>query len=84
MAKHIESLDILKGIIILLVLIRYAVQGVVSSQHLTISTEYSSIFILKQIIYGFYMPLFLVIAGLFIFSWSKKILRKPFHKRYYG
>lgn len=47
MAKHIEAIDVLKGIIILLVVIGHAVQGVVSSEHLTISTEYSSIFILK-------------------------------------
>ena len=58
MAKHIESIDILKGITILLVVIGHAVQGVVSSQHLTINTEYNSIFILKQIIYGFHMSLF--------------------------
>lgn len=72
MAKHIEAIDVLKGITILLVVIGHAVQGVVSSEHLTISTEYSSIFILKKIIYGFHMPLFFIIAGLFVSSWSKR------------
>ena len=54
MTKHIESIDVLKGITIILVVIGHAVQGVVSGQQLTINTEYSSIFILKQIIYGFH------------------------------
>lgn len=72
MTKHIESIDVLKGITIILVVIGHAVQGVVSSQHLTLNTEYSSIFILKQIIYGFHMPLFFIIAGLFINSWTKR------------
>ena len=76
MAKHIESIDVLKGITIILVVIGHAVQGVVSSQHLTLNTEYSSIFILKQIIYGFHMPLFFIIAGLFINSWVKKSFKE--------
>ena len=76
MAKHIESIDVLKGITIILVVIGHAVQGVVSSQHLTLNTEYSSIFILKQIIYGFHMPLFFIIAGLFINSWIKRSFKE--------
>lgn len=72
MTKYIESIDVLKGITIMLVVIGHAVQGVVSSQHLTINTEYNSIFILKQIIYGFHMPLFFIIAGLFVNSWVKR------------
>lgn len=83
MTKHIEAIDVLKGITIILVVIGHAVQGIISSQHLTINTEYNSIFILKQIIYGFHMPLFFIIAGLFINSWSKRnfkdaILQKIF------
>lgn len=76
MIKHIETVDILKGITIILVVIGHAVQGVVSSQHLTINTEYNSIFILKQIIYGFHMPLFFIIAGLFINSWVKRSFKE--------
>lgn len=76
MTKHIESIDMLKGITIILVVIGHAVQGVVSSQHLTINTEYNSIFILKQIIYGFHMPLFFIIAGLFINSWIKRSFKE--------
>lgn len=76
MTKYIESIDMLKGITIILVVIGHAVQGVVSSQHLTINTEYNSIFILKQIIYGFHMPLFFIIAGLFINSWIKRSFKE--------
>lgn len=76
MTKHIEAVDILKGITIILVVIGHAVQGVVSSQHLTLNTEYNSIFILKQIIYGFHMPLFFIIAGLFINSWVKRSFKE--------
>lgn len=76
MTKHIETIDILKGITIILVVIGHAVQGVASSQHLTLNTEYSSIFILKQIIYGFHMPLFFIIAGLFINSWVKRSFKE--------
>lgn len=72
MKKHIESIDMLKGMTIILVVIGHALQGVASSQHLTLSTDYNSIFILKQVIYGFHMPLFFIIAGLFISSWLKK------------
>lgn len=81
MAKHIESIDILKGVTILLVVIGHAVQGVVSSQHLTINTEYNSIFILKQIIYGFHMPLFFIIAGLFVASWSKRNFKEAISQK---
>lgn len=76
MTKHIEAIDILKGITIILVVIGHAVQGIVSGQHLTLNTEYSSIFILKQIIYGFHMPLFFIIAGLFINSWVKRSFKE--------
>lgn len=72
MTKHIEAIDILKGITIILVVMGHALQGIVSSQHLTINTEYNSIFILKQVIYGFHMPLFFIIAGLFINYWVKR------------
>lgn len=75
MTKHIEAIDILKGITIVLVVLGHAVQGVVSSQSLTINTEYNSIFILKQIIYGFHMPLFFIISGIFINSWTKKFFK---------
>lgn len=81
MTKHIESIDVLKGITIILVVIGHAVQGVVSSQQLTINTEYSSIFILKQIIYGFHMPLFFIIAGLFINSWVKRSFKEAISQK---
>lgn len=76
MAKHIEAIDMLKGITIILVVIGHALGGVIDSQHLTINTEYNSIFILKQMIYGFHMPLFFIIAGMFISSWIKRPLKE--------
>ncbi|WP_278849784.1 acyltransferase family protein [Megamonas funiformis] len=81
MTKHIESIDVLKGITIVLVVIGHAVQGVASSQHLTLNTEYNSIFILKQIIYGFHMPLFFIIAGLFINSWAKRSFKEAISQK---
>ena len=81
MTKHIESIDVLKGITIILVVIGHAVQGVVSGQQLTINTEYSSIFILKQIIYGFHMPLFFMIAGLFVNSWVKRSFKEAISQK---
>lgn len=83
MTKHIESIDVLKGITIILVVIGHAVQGVASSQNLTINTEYNSIFILRQIIYGFHMPLFFIIAGLFVDFWSKKFFKEAILQKIY-
>lgn len=76
MKEHIESIDILKGITIILVIVGHALQGILSTSNLTINMEYNTIFVLRQIIYGFHMPLFFIISGLFIDFWSKKNIKE--------
>ncbi len=51
MNKRIDSIDILKGITIILVVFGHAVQGIVDSDNLSLNTAFSSIYITKQVIY---------------------------------
>lgn len=71
MKKRIDTIDILKGITIILVVFGHAVQGIVDSNKLSLSTEYSSIFITKSVIYSFHMPVFFMISGFFLTKWIK-------------
>lgn len=87
-SKRVIWVDIAKGITILLVVFGHAVQGIVSSKGLDISGPNWSLFLGKQLIYGFHMPTFFVISGFFtgymhrkfIGSLSKKAVRllKPY------
>lgn len=72
--KRLISIDIAKGITILLVVFGHALQGVVDSNSLSFDSNNSSIYILKEVIYGFHMPAFFIISGLFLDSWVSKKL----------
>lgn len=71
MKKRIETIDILKGITITLVVFGHAAQGIIDSNNLSLKTNFSSIFITKEVIYGFHMPVFFIISGFFLTSWLK-------------
>lgn len=72
MNKRIDTIDILKGITIILVVFGHAVQGIVDSNNLSLNTDFSSIYITKQVIYGFHMPVFFIVSGFFLTKWLKK------------
>lgn len=70
--EHLKDIDIVKGIAIFLVVLGHAVQGIVSSNHITFFTQDASILVAKEVIYSFHMPLFFMVAGIFLEQWLKK------------
>ncbi|MGG5328990.1 acyltransferase family protein [Enterococcus sp. AZ163] len=79
--KRLISIDIAKGITILLVVFGHALQGVVDSNSLSLVSNNSSVYILKEIIYGFHMPAFFIISGLFLDSWLSKKLNRALKQK---
>ncbi|MDP4467183.1 acyltransferase family protein [Lacticaseibacillus paracasei] len=63
--KRVQWVDIAKGLTILLVVFGHALQGVVDSQSITLFSSANSLYIGKQIIYSFHMPLFFFLSGIF-------------------
>lgn len=72
MKSRINSIDIAKGLTIILVVLGHSLQGIVDSNSLSNNTDYPSIFFAKEIIYGFHMAAFFIISGLFSSYWVKK------------
>lgn len=79
--KHLESIDIVKGIAIFLVVWGHAVQGIASSQHITFLSDNASILIVKEIIYSFHMPLFFIVAGMFVKTWLDRPAKKAISQK---
>lgn len=63
--KRVIWVDIAKGITIFLVVFGHAVQGIVASKGIDISGPNWTLFLGKQLIYGFHMPTFFVMSGFF-------------------
>lgn len=76
-----DTIDILKGITIILVVFGHAVQGIVDSNNLSLNTAFSSFYITKQVIYGFHMPVFFIVSGFFLTKWLKKDRRTALKKK---
>lgn len=79
--QRVESVDLMKGIAILLVVLGHAI-GAITSSH-TIVNIPESFFISYEVIYSFHMPVFFLIAGLFIERWTRKGWREAFKKKIY-
>ena len=75
---RLKSIDIIKGIAIILVVFGHAVQGVVDSLHITVNSINCSILFAKLIIYSFHMPLFFFVSGIFADRWATKVLKSAF------
>lgn len=69
MKKRIKWIDISKGIGILLVIYGHALGGIMNS-NVSISTD--SLKIPYDIIYGFHMPLFFFLSGIFAVRWVRR------------
>lgn len=81
MKKRIDFIDIMKGFTILLVVFGHAVQGIIDSHNLSLNTDFSSIVITKEVIYGFHMPIFFIISGFFLTDWLKNNKRFALEKK---
>ena len=79
--QRVESVDLMKGIAILLVVLGHAI-GAVTSSH-TITDIPESFFISNGVIYSFHMPVFFLIAGLFIEKWTRQGWKEAFKKKIY-
>lgn len=66
MNDRIDFVDAMKGITIFLVVVGHAFQGMVSMLKATQYGDYSSVWYATEVIYSFHMPLFFLIAGLFV------------------
>lgn len=78
---RLNWVDNAKGIGILLVVLGHAFQGVIDSEGLT---NTSNIYFIKELIYGFHMPLFFLLSGLFYFSFQKKNIKQALFSKLYG
>lgn len=81
--KRVEWVDLAKGITILLVLFGHAVQGIIDSNNLTLDSNNSSLVIVKQLIYGFHMPLFFFLSALFtgfLYRSYKVVIKQKFKR----
>jgi len=74
--KHVrpryDAVDIAKGIGIILVVLGHAFQGVVTQYNIGRHSSDSYLYFIKMLIYGFHMPLFVFISGLFISGWVRR------------
>ena len=66
MDDRLGFVDAIKGITIFLVVLGHALQGIVSMLKATQYGDYSSVWYATEVIYSFHMPLFFLIAGLFV------------------
>lgn len=78
MTRRIDWVDIAKGIGVLFVVFGHAVQGVVDSQGLAYPNV---IWLTKNFIYSFHMPLFFFLSGLFIEKWLSLDIKTAVIKR---
>lgn len=69
MSKRIKWVDIAKGLGILLVIYGHALGGIMNS-NVTVTTQ--PLTIPYNVIYGFHMPLFFFLSGIFAVSWFQR------------
>ncbi|ARK33798.1 acyltransferase family protein [Lactiplantibacillus plantarum] len=69
---RIVWIDIAKGIGIILVVYGHALGGIMNSNGIGV---HNSLTIPYNIIYGFHMPLFFFLAGMFVHNWAKRPLK---------
>ena len=60
--QRISYLDVAKGIAIILVVLGHAINNILSIRNMEISASFQAV---KSVIYGFHMPAFFFIAGIF-------------------
>lgn len=78
MAKRIQWVDISKGIGILLVIYGHALGGIINALPATRATILS---VPYNIIYGFHMPLFFFLSGIFAVKWVQRNFRLALHQK---
>ena len=79
--SRVESVDLMKGFAILLVVFGHAVGAVTSSKMLVeIPYSFTAIY---DFIYSFHMPIFFFVAGLFIERWTQRSYKKALWGKFY-
>lgn len=78
--KRIVSVDLIKGLAIILVVVGHALGAVTTN---TVVPVPDSITLVHDWIYGFHMPAFFIVAGLFVERWSGRSVREAIGRKLY-
>ena len=78
---RVRWVDVLKGVLIVLVILGHAVQGLAADATLAAHPHIQGIRIVKDVIYGFHMPAFFVVSGFFAGGLWRKDMAQELKKK---